>query len=141
MDSSVGETIPGVINGSCLCGSVSFHITAPPARIMHCHCSRCRKSRASAHVSNLYIDPDTFVWDSGEDSVTLYTLAGTHHTIGFCNTCGGTAPLLFPGLAIVPVGSLDDVVDVSTAPHIFCGSKAPWFTVPRHVPQFDTTPG
>lgn len=139
--SDAGDTIPGMINGGCLCGTLRFHITAPPTKIMHCHCSRCRKSRASAHVSNLYIDPDTFVWNAGEENVTLYTLTDTQHTIGFCKSCGATAPLVFPGLAIVPVGNLDDVVDVSNAPHIFCGSKAPWFTVMGQVPQFDTTPG
>ena len=45
------------MRGSCLCGSVAFEIAGPVAGpIVNCHCSRCRKARAAAHASNLFVD-------------------------------------------------------------------------------------
>lgn len=36
-------------HGSCLCGGVTFRVEGLPARMMCCHCSRCRRGRSAAH--------------------------------------------------------------------------------------------
>jgi hypothetical protein len=37
-----------MLTGSCMGGSVAYEVDAEPGRIVHCHCSTCRKEHGSA---------------------------------------------------------------------------------------------
>jgi len=65
------------VAGSCLCGGVSFAATAMPRRLVNCHCSLCRRSRAAAFSSTLLVPRDAFRWSRGEARVRSYTLPAT----------------------------------------------------------------
>lgn len=54
LDNLIRHREDGKTTGSCLCGAVSF-VAASPVRMMNCHCSRCRLSRAAAHATNLFV--------------------------------------------------------------------------------------
>lgn len=41
------------IHGSCLCGEVTFEVDPPFHKMVHCHCSRCRKATGTGHATNL----------------------------------------------------------------------------------------
>ena len=49
---------PQSVNGSCLCGQITFAVTRPFLFFQYCHCSRCQKISGSAHASNIAADPD-----------------------------------------------------------------------------------
>ena len=51
-----------------------------------------------------------------------------YFTTVFCTECGSRMPRLDEarGIAIVPMGSLDDDPDARSERHIFVGSRAPW---------------
>ena len=36
--------------GSCLCGGVVYAIEGELRGLINCHCSRCRRARATAHI-------------------------------------------------------------------------------------------
>src|SRR5688572_10144866 len=55
--------------GSCLCGAVAFAATELPRRVVNCHCSMCRRSRAAAFSSTLYVRSGEFRWVRGEERV------------------------------------------------------------------------
>ncbi|WP_449360614.1 GFA family protein [Alishewanella longhuensis] len=38
--------------GSCLCGAVTLEIHGGIDSIVHCHCSKCRKSTGTAYATN-----------------------------------------------------------------------------------------
>jgi hypothetical protein len=56
----------GVVSGSCACGRMHFEIDGRPLLMRHCHCSRCRHARGSAHATNLAYKLDALRFTVGE---------------------------------------------------------------------------
>lgn len=117
------------IHGSCLCGTVTFAVDPPFGKMVHCHCSRCRKGTGTGHATNLFAGPDQIHWLSGEDAISRYELP-TAKRFGkwFCSRCGSPLPRVTrDGKALViPAGSLDEVPPVAPTGRIFWDSRAPW---------------
>jgi hypothetical protein len=134
---------PGVMRGGCLCGSVAYEIDGPPLRARFCHCGRCRKARAAAHAANLFAPFASVRFTRGEDRLASYKIPEARFfTQVFCSTCGGKLPRLDRerGIAVVPMGSLDDEPGIAVECHIFVGSKAPWFEIGDAIPQHVAAP-
>jgi hypothetical protein len=75
---------PGIA-GSCLCGAVCFASDGFSRRIVNCHCSLCRRSRAAAYGSVLLTSPQELRWTHGYDHVRSYRLPHRHtYTAAFC---------------------------------------------------------
>jgi hypothetical protein len=125
--------------GSCLCGRVSFRFTGRPQAMRNCHCTRCRRGRAAAHATNLFVSRDQFEWRSGEHNVQVFDLPGAERFgINFCGDCGSCAPRLSSVAGWnIPAGSLDDDPGVAPDNHIFVGSKAPWFEISDSLVQHE----
>ncbi len=138
------EPAAGKVRGSCLCGGVAYEVTGrSPWPIVNCHCSRCRKARAAAHGSNLFVGLDQFRWLRGENLLSAYKVPEAERfTQTFCRTCGGKVP----GVNLqrqrvgVPAGSLDDDPGAREELHVFVGSKAPWYPIADDLPQHDAYP-
>jgi len=134
----------GQVRGSCLCGGVAYEIAGPvPGPIVNCHCSRCRKARAAAHASNLFVDPADFRWLGGEELVASYKPQDAERfTQAFCRRCGAKVPYVNVERrrAVVPAGSLDDDPGARAELHIFVGSKAPWYEIADDLPQHEAYP-
>ena len=128
------------LRGSCLCGGVAYAITEPLARVHNCHCSRCRRARAAAHTTNGFTSADGLRFLRGEDLVFTWRLPGARFFAhAFCRSCGSAAPRCDPerGIAIVPMGALDDDPGRGVDRHIFVGSRAPWYAFEDELPAFD----
>lgn len=140
---STPEPAAGETRGSCACGSVAWRTKGKPIVARYCHCSRCRKARAAACTANLVVRVDDVVFLSGEDQTTSYHVPDAkffHQT--FCNACGSATPRVDPdrGIAIVPMGALDDNPGVAPREHIWVGSKAAWHEISDDLPQYDEAP-
>jgi hypothetical protein len=74
----------------------------------------------------------------GENLLKAYQVPDAQRfTQTFCQTCGSPMPRSFPtGIAIVPMGCLDDDPGIRPSCHIFVGSKAPWFDITDKLPQY-----
>jgi hypothetical protein len=130
---------PGGIRGSCLCGAVAYVVEKKPERCANCHCSRCRKARSAAYASNLFTTADGLRFTSGDDNRAFYKVPEARFfTHSFCRTCGSSVPRIDRdrGIAIVPMGGLDDDPGVRPQFHIFVGSKAPWYEITDDLPQY-----
>ena len=139
------ETAAGAVRGSCLCGGVAYEIAGRIAGpIVNCHCSRCRRARAAAHASNVFVeDLARLRWLRGEELVAAYKVPEAERfTQAFCRTCGGKVPRVnrARGLAAVPAGSLDDDPGAREELHVFVGSKAPWYDIADDLPQHEAYP-
>jgi hypothetical protein len=127
-----------MIAGSCLCGAIRYELTREPVWAHNCHCRRCRKIRGAAFASNLFVPLDSFRYTQGKALLNSYKLPSAERfTHVFCSVCGSSLPFLNEarGLAVVPMGSLDDDPDHPPEANIFVSSKAPWFTITDSLPQ------
>jgi hypothetical protein len=128
------------IHGSCLCGAVTFVVEPPLRRMIHCHCSRCRKGTGTGHATNLYVEPSQVSWATGEPLISRFELASAK-SFGkwFCRQCGSPLPRPTRSgkVMVIPAGSLDTALPVGPSDHIFWGSRAPWGceagSLPTHV--------
>ena len=135
---------PGTLRGSCLCGGVAYEVVGPLKAAHNCHCSRCRKARAAAHATNGFTSIDGVRFVRGEDRLVTYKLPDARFfTQVFCRTCGSGMPRLDPGrgIAVIPMGSLDDDPGRGADDHIFVASRAPWYEIGDDLPQFEEAPG
>jgi len=134
---------PGTVVGSCLCGAVGFEVSGELTRLVHCHCSLCRRSRGTPFASTLFCAPERFRWTRGKDRIRTYKLPPPRtYEADFCATCGSTVPTVVPdfGLVLVPAGAIDTALKPPTAVHIYVGSKAAWDEITDSAPQFDEMP-
>ncbi len=131
------------IRGSCLCGAVAYEGTEPPVGVFHCHCSRCRKVRGTAHATNMLAPSAHFRFLRGEDKLVRFQPADAERFAHvFCPTCGSSLPNVVNerGYVIVPMGSLDVDPPESPAAHIYVGSKAGWETSTEGLPRHEAGP-
>jgi hypothetical protein len=131
------------IRGSCLCNEVRFVITGDPLVARYCHCLRCRRARSALHVSNAVVPLDAFRITHGAESIREYKVPEARYfTQAFCAHCGSTVPVrdASRGIAIVPLGSLDDDPVVRPREHIWVDSKATWHEITDALPQYPEGP-
>jgi len=139
------ETTSQEINlqGSCLCGGVSYTATGNTDRFYYCYCKRCRKATGSSHASNLFMT-GSLSWHQGETLIKSYKLPeaerfGNH----FCETCGSRLPKAVPEMnfVMIPAGSLDVEPPIKPMARIFQNSKAEWCCGIDDIAAFDEYPG
>jgi hypothetical protein len=131
-----------MIHGGCLCGRVRYEISGAVKKLVHCHCSMCRKAHGAAFGSYVMLAGKDFRVVSGQDDVTAYESSpGVQRT--FCRRCGSTLQFRSakrPDSVELAAGTLDDDPGVKPAYHIFVGSKAPWFEITDSLPQHAARP-
>lgn len=131
---------PGALRGSCLCGGIAYEVTAPFTRMYNCHCSRCRRVRAAAHAANGQAPVDGVRLVRGEGLVVTWRLPGAKRFAhAFCRMCGSGVPRRDRerGVAVIPLGSLDDDPGRQVEHHIFVGSRASWYGFEDGLPRFE----
>ena len=131
-----------MIKGSCLCGAVTYAISAPLIDMHHCHCSRCRKQHGAAFATFARAPRSSFQLTRGADQVREYR-SSQQVTRTFCGTCGSSLQFLFDGLpdmVWIAAGTFDDLPELRPEAHIFVGSKAPWHDITDALPCHDEYP-
>ncbi|MCG6861374.1 MAG: GFA family protein [Chromatiaceae bacterium] len=131
------------VEGSCLCGKVTYEIRGNLGIFQYCHCSRCRKFTGSAFASNLLVAPGDFQWLSGQSYLGRFELeAAKHFATTFCKHCGSSLPWLTQSgkAVVVPAGTLDGDPGIRPVQNIYCASKARWFEEPSELPKYDELP-
>ena len=133
----------GAARGSCLCGGAAYLLEGPPALCHNCHCLRCRRAKSALYASNLFTPADGLRYTRGEDLLSEFKLPGARFFAqSFCRVCGSPMPRVDRerGIAIVPMGSLDDDPGIRPSEHIWVGSKAPWDDIHDDLPRYDEAP-
>jgi len=136
-------TRPGVVSGSCSCGSMRFELDGRPFRMHHCHCRRCQHARGGAHATNVIYKIEALRYTAGEGLLVDYDLPGAEFFgTSFCGTCGGAMPRRSAkrGAVVVPIGALDVDPEINALAHQFVASKASWYEIHDGVPQFGEAP-
>lgn len=118
------------VSGSCLCNEVTFTVNGEVSAFHMCHCTRCRHSTGSAHVSNIFTSVDALTWHSGEEKIRRYELPDAKSWAKqFCVKCGSGLPYINrAGTALViPAGSLAGDPGVVPDDNIFWSERAAWY--------------
>lgn len=131
------------LKGSCLCGAVTYTVTGEATKFYHCHCSRCRKVTGTGHATNLFVQPGTLEWKSGEELVRSYKVPeAPRFANNFCATCGSRLPRFAAamGFVMIPAGSLDVEPSIRPQARIFTGSRARWSCTEGELPAHEGYP-
>lgn len=132
-----------ILSGSCLCGTVRFEVDPPFNKMVHCHCSRCRKGTGTGHATNLYLQPSQLRWLSGVDAISRYDLpTAKSFSKWFCQQCGSPLPRVSRSgkTVVLPAGSLDVSPPIQPSGHIFWRSKADWGCANGGLPTSEEYP-
>lgn len=125
------------ITGGCFCGTVQYQIDGRLRDARSCHCSQCRKAFSAQASAYALVDPSTFRWLSGEESLTHYLSEGGFG-LQFCSVCGSTLCGTFNGVIHgITLGCVNGDPEIEIGRHIYVGSKANWEVMPKGVIQFD----
>ncbi|MGO2511355.1 GFA family protein [Marinomonas polaris] len=125
--------------GSCLCGSVTLEIHGGIDSIIHCHCSKCRKSCGTAYATNGFIATKELVIKTGKELIAFYeTSPGKKRH--FCKVCA--SPIFSsneqsPDLLRLRLGILDSDIEERPLSHNFVSSSANWDDLDANLPRYD----
>src|SRR3954454_9987819 len=128
------------VHGSCLCGGVSYELTAPSLRANFCHCTRCRKHTGSAASAQGRVPIEGFKLLTGAELIKVYRPAGGMAK-AFCAECGSS---LFGGSwpdgpeVSIRLGTLDDDPGIEPQFHNFVADAPRWLPLPDdELPRYD----
>lgn len=124
--------------GSCLCGAITLEVGGIDA-IIHCHCSKCRKSSGSAYATNGFVAYADFVIKTGQELLSYYETAPGKKR-HFCKIC---ASPIFSSNDAAPerlrlrLGILDTDIAERPISHNFVSSRANWDDLDAPLPRYD----
>lgn len=124
--------------GGCVCGSIRYRVSGPPAIAQACHCTFCQKRTGSAFALIAAFKED-------QVEVTGSTITEYEHRSDeskrwlrchFCSRCGTTVLITLeknPGVRAVPGGTFDDPSWFKLTRHIWTRAAHDWIVFPSDV--------
>jgi hypothetical protein len=130
------------VSGHCLCGAISYEISADPVVTAVCHCDDCQRQSGSSFSVNMGV-PRAALTVTGDTMKTFVTVGSDSHQPrdrNFCGTCG--SPLFtvlseMPELAFVKVGTLEDHSIVAPVIEVWCERAQRWVGSDAERGRFD----
>lgn len=127
--------------GHCLCGDIRFQYDGPLGPVALCHCSQCRRSHGSAFSVSAPVQKVHFQLLSGQDRICEYESSPGRYR-AFCSRCGSpvySRSDAIPGILRLRISLICEPLEKRPAQHNYVGSKADWFEISDHLPQFEKT--
>lgn len=121
----------GKLDGSCLCGNVTYTCDADPIASANCHCRDCQRASGAPFTTNVIV-PEASVEIRGETLSVFQTTGDGHGKQAlrrFCSNCGSQLIVTsegYPGFAFIKSGTLNDTSLVRPGLDIWADSKQPW---------------
>ena len=122
--------------GGCFCGNVRYRAEGDALRVMHCHCSICRRVSAAPVVTWITFPTKDLSWTKGDPSVLKSTADATRY---FCADCGSHMVFVIDGAEEldVTVASLDHPENIEPNHHIFVDTRMAWLKLADGLPEYD----
>ncbi len=130
------------LTGGCLCGGVTFVVANDFRKFYQCHCKQCQQLTGTAFASNLFTQPNSIQWLSGEDKVQRYAHETRAFSKAFCGCCGSALPVVTKNgrALLVPAGSLNGMPSIMPQANIFRTEQACWLAAGAEAENFDAFP-
>jgi hypothetical protein len=126
------------LEGSCLCGNVTYSCDAEPLATAVCHCTDCQKQSGTAFSIIVAVPRDALRIEG--DSLSTFTTVGTDTgkdtARQFCRACGSPIVSIgeaMPQLAFIKAGTLDDTSWLEPQMHVWSDSAQPWVPLEVHA--------
>ena len=129
----MGHTSAESLNGSCLCGAVTFEIQGSIPDPDACHCTQCRKF--SGHFFASTDVPRSAIKISGNENLSWYQTENVKR--GFCKTCGSSMfwdPIERDWIGVA-MGSFESTTNTKLKLHIFVKNKGDYYDLKDGVQQ------
>lgn len=132
--------------GHCLCGAVTFAISADPVGARMCWCRDCQYIASGSATVNVLFPEDAVAYEGPLTRLRLVADSGNTVERGFCPTCGsqmysrtvepaGTQPMR------VRAGTLDDPELIAPSAIIWARSAPAWAPLDPALPHHSEGPG
>ena len=86
-----------MMDGSCLCGSVTYTVAQEITVIDCCHCLTCRKSHSSAFAMGVTVKAENFQITQGKELISEFK-SSVNKARTFCSACGSQLFSYNPGV-------------------------------------------
>jgi len=130
-----------MIEGSCLCGAVSFSLDGLLRGVRYCHCANCRKfagtstaTWAMADASDLQVTPS---------DVPVGRFNSGRGIRCFCSACGSPVwfeSIDYPDIIGIPLGVIDSGGHPAPEMHLWVQSKPAWYEILDDLKQHEEGP-
>ena len=128
--------------GRCLCGDISYRLTAEPVGSRVCWCANCQRISSNGTVNAIF--PTQAIEISGTPNEYTSTAdSGNDVRRRFCPRCGCH---LFsdssgrPGLTVVRLGTLDDPSSIKPTANIWSASAPSWACLDPALERIERQP-
>jgi hypothetical protein len=126
------------LDGSCLCGKVTYSCDAEPVATAVCHCTDCQKQTGTSFSIIVGVQSDA-LQIKGETLASFTTVGtDTRQEVArkFCRECG--SPIVsvadaMPGVSFIKAGTLNDTSWLEPQMHVWSGSAQPWLPLDSHT--------
>ena len=131
-----------ILNGSCLCGTVSYCVSQAPSQFYFCHCEQCQKVTGSSFAANLIAPVDSVVWQTGEELLTHFDHPSRAFSKTFCSLCGSGVPHVNKSKTslVIPAGSLDERPTIEPSANLFIKESPEWLPKGLSASKFNAYP-
>jgi hypothetical protein len=118
------------MNGSCLCGCISYSCDAEPVLTAICHCRHCQKQTGTS-FSLLVAVPKGSLRIEGQTLKTFDDVgeSGLPVLRRFCGNCGSpivTDVEAMPGLEFIKAGTLENTSGLKPTMEVWCETAQGW---------------
>ncbi|MFG6178298.1 GFA family protein [Halomonas sp. THAF12] len=129
------------MQGSCLCGVVTYEIDRLDLPIVHCHCSTCQKAHAAAFTTTAGVERRHFRWTAGEETLSHF-VSSPGKRRWFCSACGThlMAERSEKPHVILRVATLDEDPGERPALHIWRSHDVAWLADDKALASHDEWP-
>lgn len=131
------------LTGRCMCGAVSYKISAPPVAVGLCHCDRCRPQAGSAFSTVMFVQRDAFEINGETAVFEDVGASGLKALRRYCPQCGSpltTEADVTPTLFFVKAGGLDRTDWLRPTFEMFVSRRMAWVGALPGAAQFDGNP-
>ena len=131
-------TVPS--SGGCACSAIRYECSAPPLRMVNCHCRDCQLASGSAYSATVIVPATSVRLLRGQCSEhRTVAESGSVAKREFCGVCGTplfAASLARPEFVGVKAASLDDPACFAAEADVWVASAQPWDHMDPNIPKF-----
>jgi len=125
------------LDGSCLCGKVTYSCAAEPVATAVCHCTDCQRQTGTAFSVIVGVPRDALeVAGELASFTTVGTDSGKDVERKFCPQCGSPVMSIaegMPALAFIKAGTLKDTSWLEPQLHVWTDSAQEWLPLDAHA--------